>query len=75
MTFDDWMNMTGNSNAGVGERLGKSGETIRRYRIGEREPDKVVMAQLFELSGGLVTPNDWVGVGPRSQGDGVGACT
>jgi hypothetical protein len=66
MRFDDWMIMTNTPNPSFGEKLGKSGETVRRYRTGEREPDTKVMAAIFELTNGLVTPNDWAGVGPRS---------
>jgi hypothetical protein len=66
MRFDDWMTMTNTPNPIFGEKLGKSGETVRRYRTGEREPDTKVMAQIFDLTDGKVTPNDWAGVGPRS---------
>lgn len=67
MTLDAWMIMTKTPNASFGERLEKSGEAVRRYRSGEREPDTKLMAQIFDLTGGLVTPNDWAGVGPRSN--------
>lgn len=68
MRFDDWMTETRTANSAFGQKLGVSGETVRRYRAGEREPDAKTMALIFQESGGLVTPNDWVGVGPR-QGD------
>lgn len=71
MRFDDWMNMTSTPNAAFAERAGKSGETVRRYRSGEREPDTKTMALIFELTDGLVTPNDWAGVGPRSDDENV----
>lgn len=58
--------MTNSSNAGFGEKLGKSGETVRRYRAGEREPDFETMARIFDLTFGAVTPNDWAGVGARA---------
>ncbi|WP_042336332.1 hypothetical protein [Bradyrhizobium sp. DOA9] len=67
MRFDDWMIRTGETNPGFGEKAGWSGETVRRYRLGKREPDAAAMAIIFELTGGDVTPNDWVGVGPRSE--------
>jgi len=69
MRFDDWMNATRTSNAGFAEKAGTSAETVRRYRSGEREPDTKTMALIFDLTGGDVTPNDWAGVGPRSQAD------
>jgi hypothetical protein len=66
MRFSDWMTMTNSSNAAFGERLGKSGETVRRYRAGEREPDFETISRIFDLTGGKVTPNDWVGVAVRA---------
>ena len=66
MRFDDWMNVTKTPNARFGEKLGASGETVRRYRSGERMPDTKTMALIFDLTDGAVTPNDWAGVGPRS---------
>ena len=67
MTLDDWMSTTKTPNATFGARLGTSGETIRRYRNGERWPDAETMAEIFALTDGLVTPNDWVGVGPHGS--------
>lgn len=67
MRFDAWMMRERESNSGFGKRAGWSGETVRRYRSGEREPDQKAMALIFELTSGAVTPNDWVGVGPRSD--------
>lgn len=67
MRFDDWMIREGETNPGFGEKAGWSGETVRRYRVGKREPDAGAMAVIFRLTGGEVTPNDWVGVGPRSE--------
>lgn len=67
MTLDAWLISTKTANARFAEALGTSGESVRRYRNGEREPDVATMARIFELTGGDVTPNDWVGVGPRSS--------
>jgi hypothetical protein len=65
MRFDDWMSKTETSNAAFGLRAGWTGETVRRYRNGSRQPDLAAMATIFDLTGGLVTPNDFVGVGSR----------
>jgi len=62
------MNITRTGNAIFGEVIGMSAETVRRYRAGEREPDAKIMALIFEKTEGQVSPNDWVGVGPRSNG-------
>ncbi|MHC2250794.1 hypothetical protein ACVILK_000486 [Bradyrhizobium embrapense] len=67
MRFDDWMIKQRETNPSFGRKAGWSGETVRRYRAGEREPDHAAMATIFALTAGEVTPNDWVGVGPRSD--------
>ncbi|EJN15723.1 hypothetical protein PMI42_00741 [Bradyrhizobium sp. YR681] len=67
MRFDAWMLRERESNSAFGRKAGWSGETVRRYRAGEREPDQKAMALIFDLTEGAVTPNDWVGVGPRTQ--------
>lgn len=69
MRFDEWMMKRGETNAGFGKKAGWSGETVRRYRAGEREPDGKAMERIFDLTAGDVTPNDWVGVGPRSAAE------
>jgi len=66
MRFADWLIRTGTTDAAFAVRAGKSRETVRRWKAGEREPDSEAMAQIFDLTDGQVTPNDWVGVGPRS---------
>jgi hypothetical protein len=71
MRFDSWMELTGSTNAAFGARVRKTGETVRRWRAGEREPEFEDMRRVFKLSDGAVTPNDWVGIGPRSAEEGA----
>ncbi|MFC0243647.1 hypothetical protein [Rhodopseudomonas telluris] len=65
MRFADWIIYANTTNAEFARRAGWSSETVRRYRTGEREPGTAEMAAIFNLTGGLVTPNDWAGVGHR----------
>jgi transcriptional regulator with XRE-family HTH domain len=65
MRFADWINATNTTNAEFARRAGWTSETVRRYRNGEREPGTAEMATIFNLTDGLVTPNDWAGVGHR----------
>lgn len=67
MRFDDWMIWRKLTNPAFAPRIGKTGEAVRRYRAGEREPDQETMRVIFAESEGLVTPNDWVGVGYRPE--------
>lgn len=65
MRFADWLDITGTTEPDFATRCGKARETVRRWRSGEREPDFETQALIFDLTDGQVTPNDWVGVGPR----------
>lgn len=67
MRFDDWMIATRSTNAGFGVRASVSGETVRRWRSGERDPDIAMMATIYGLTDGQVAPNDWAAVGPRTK--------
>jgi len=68
MRFDDWLTKERMTNPEFGEKAGWSAERVRKYRSGEREPGRDEMATIFHVTGGEVTPNDWVGVGPRTEG-------
>lgn len=63
MRFVDWLNISALTLGDVAQRLGTSSETVRRYVTGARSPGFDAMKSIFGLTGGLVTPNDWVGVG------------
>jgi len=59
--------MLGLTNTAFAPRIGKTAETVRRYRTDEREPDQETMRKIFAESDGLVTPNDFAGVGYRPE--------
>jgi len=50
-----------------GRRIGVSAETIRRYCDEGRVPKPIIMRRIFAATDGLVTPNDFAGLGPSPQ--------
>ena len=69
MRFDEWLTATSISNATFARLIGVSRETIGRWRTGDRFPNREAQAAIFKMSDGLVTPNDWVGVGNNPATD------
>lgn len=45
-------------------RIGSTTESVRRYRNHDHIPTREMMLRIFEETDGLVTPNDFYGVGP-----------
>lgn len=60
MTLDEFLKKQKLNNAAFGRLIGVSGETIRRYRINERWPDREQMIAITEATGGEVKPNDFI---------------
>lgn len=71
MRFAAWLSKEDLSDAAFAARCNRSREAIRRWRTGERLPDADDQRLVFDLTGGEVTPNDWIGVGPRFEGEEV----
>jgi transcriptional regulator with XRE-family HTH domain len=63
MTLDEYLVYAGVTAGEFAQRLGCSVQTIYKYRRNQRFPNREVQRQIYELTGGKVTPNDWVGVG------------
>lgn len=62
MKFDEYLTETGMTIAEFATRMGCSVQTLYKYRNGTRFPHRAAQRQIFLLTGGRVTPNDWVGV-------------
>lgn len=58
MTLDEYLIEKELTNAAFGARIGVTGETVRRYRNGERWPDRDQWQRIIEETNGVVTPND-----------------
>lgn len=59
-TLDIYLRNQGITNSDFGARIGKSGEAVRRYRSGDRWPDRETMQLIFSATDGAVTPNDFL---------------
>lgn len=59
MKLADWRNSKGMTQGELASRLGLIPLSISRYERGDRLPDPAVMIELYQLTGGVVTPNDF----------------
>lgn len=59
MTLGHYLQHHGLTAAEFADRIGVSPEATRRYAAGARIPHQAVMVRIFEVTGGVVTPNDF----------------
>ena len=59
MKLADWMAAGALTPEQLAKELGVTGEAVRRYRAGARMPRVEQIAKIHELSGGLVTAQDF----------------
>jgi transcriptional regulator with XRE-family HTH domain len=62
MKLSEYLEAQGLSYAAFGRVIGTKGETVRRYAIGERVPDKARMTKIALATGCRVTANDFFGI-------------
>lgn len=67
MTLEEWRRIEGLSYARLGQMIGVTEETARRYCLPEdhslaRFPDRPRLRTIHRMSGGQVTPNDFLGL-------------
>ncbi len=60
MKLADWLDAKNISHQEFGDRIGKSQAAVSRYASGKRMPDEETLIKIFEVTGGDVTPNDFV---------------
>lgn len=58
--LDVYLRCQGITNSEFGARIGKTGEAVRRYRSGDRWPDRETMQLIVSATDGAVTPNDFL---------------
>ncbi len=66
----EWMDRAGLDDAALAAQLGVSRSSVSRLRRGRSLLSRKVAAGVFRLSGGLVTPNDFYGLGEGGGGEG-----
>lgn len=69
MRLSEYLERAGISYTEFARRLGVSRHTVSRYASGERVPRPEIQQAIFRLTGGLVTPSDFVLWRDRSGGD------
>lgn len=60
--LEKYLDENGLTKAGFAKALGVSPVTVGRYISGERLPEQEIMAAIFEITKGEITPNDFYGV-------------
>lgn len=58
MNLAEYLQANGLSEAEFAEKIETSQSAVNRY-CGERVPQRDVMRKIIQVTGGLVTPNDW----------------
>lgn len=62
MTLSDWLSANEVSIPQFAARIKRTPETVRRYAVGDRIPDKKTMPLIAEQTDGNVTANDFFGI-------------
>ena len=60
MTLTEYLEQQELDAARFAERIGVSGEAVRRYARGERFPRKAIMRRIVEATGAPVGPQDFL---------------
>lgn len=74
MRFSEWRARLGLSQAEAAERCGVKQGEVSRWEAGKRSPTLRKIARIKEITGGLVTYDDWMasGNGEPPVGEGPG---
>lgn len=72
MTLAEFLKKRGISYAAFGRRIGRATSTVRRYCLPagdphRRLPDEAGMVEVYRLTGGQVTPNDFYELPPLPE--------
>ncbi len=67
MRFAEYLATHNHSDAEFAALIGVTRQAVHRYKTGERVPDQAIMASIFEVTGGAVTPNDFFNIPAPSK--------
>jgi transcriptional regulator with XRE-family HTH domain len=59
MKLNDWLKREGLTPTDLAKRMKRPQATIARYASGQRIPEPPIMKEIFEVTAGEVTPNDF----------------
>jgi transcriptional regulator with XRE-family HTH domain len=62
MKLQEYLDRTSTSRPEFAKTIGVSEETVRRYVLGKRIPEKDIMEKIAEVTGLAVTANDFFGI-------------
>ena len=72
MRIDDYLKSRDETAAAYAKKVGVSPSNISKYRAGKLRPKDKVMSKIIEVTGGLVTPNDFYNLPHHSAYTGKG---
>lgn len=60
MTLAEYLDKAETSDTAFAEMIGVSRQALHRYKTGERRPEWNVLERIRDVTGGQVTPNDFL---------------
>lgn len=60
MRLTDHLEQSGMTQRQLAEKIGVSERAVRRYCAGHRVPQKDILQKIYQVTGGVVTANDFV---------------
>jgi transcriptional regulator with XRE-family HTH domain len=69
MRLATWLTKNGMSDADFGKKIGVERQTVHRYKLGERYPERSVLLAIHKVTKGAVTANDFAypGLAEKTQ--------
>lgn len=64
MTLREWLDCTNRTPEWVASQLDVGARSVRRWLNGTRVPRPEEMRRIYDLTGGAVDANSWVGIQP-----------
>ena len=59
MTLGDYLLATGQTRQAFADQVGRAQPTVSKYVRGDLIPDRETMLEIYRITGGQVTPNDF----------------
>lgn len=69
MTLQQWLEKEGLTPTDLAKRMNRPQPTVARYVSGKRIPEPPIMKEIFEVTGGEVSPNDFYGCMPNEAAE------
>lgn len=71
MQLADYLKTNGISDDDFGQSIGVTRQAVHRYKTFERFPERAVLTEIFRITGGAVSPNDFLPEQPAATEQGA----